>query len=186
MVKADTVTYNQAKAASDKYLDSINPDKVDETTDTTGATSTTDSSNSTGTTDTTTSHATNTVNTASNASTKTGYVYDLTAHKMVQVHYDAEGNALDVNGKIVVSANHGGTTDVAQVGRASTANVSLTASNQDNNASKVTGKRVNNALAKLPQTDESGTTKAAGFGATMMAVLMGIMGAAFTTRRRHG
>lgn len=198
MVATDKASYEKAQKACDKYLDSLKPkshDNGDTTISNTGE-DTTDGKGNTiyvhGDTATIPSRSGKThylegENYATGHSTDsqsqtdaTAYVYDPATHQMIAVHYDAQGNAIDANGRVVVSAKSRNHDTVSQSG---------TSENQTANTTTVSGKTTKTSdgkqLSKLPQTGDSTGVREAGFGAMMLSALLGIMTTVAGTRRRR-
>lgn len=208
LVATDKASYEKAQKASDKYLDSLKPKSHDNGNTSDGGSTnggstngnvgkkTTDGKGNTiyahGDTATIPSrsgetHYSEGDNYATGHSTDlqsqtgaTGYVYDPATHQMIAVHYDAQGNAVDANGRVVVSAESRNHDTVSQSG---------TSENQTANTTAISGTTTNASdekqLNKLPQTGDSTGDREVGFGAVMLSALLGIMTAVAGTRRRR-
>lgn len=211
LIATDKADYQKAKEASDKYLDSLKPKSSNDnhnndsnhssnsnngyvgkkTTDGKGnkiyvhgdtATIPTRSGSthySTGDNYSTGRSTNDTITSQSHEST--GYVYDPATHKMIAVHYDSQGNAIDNSGRVVVSASAVKNNSVeSQQGTAENGqSTDTTTVNGKINSSKKTN------LDKLPQTGEDDDVRTAGFGAVMLSALIGMMTLVGGARRRH-
>lgn len=211
LIATDKADYQKAKEASDKYLDSLKPKSSNDnhnngsnhssnsnngyvgkkTTDgkentiyVHGDTATIPTRSgsthySTGDNHSTGRFTNDTITSQSHEST--GYVYDPATHKMIAVHYDSEGNAIDNSGRVVVSASAVKNNSVAsQQGTAENGqSTDTTTVNGKINSSKKTN------LDKLPQTGEDDDVRTAGFGAVILSALIGMMTLVGGTRRRH-
>lgn len=203
LVATDKASYEKAQKASDKYLDSLKPKSHDNGGTANGSSTngnvgkkTTDGKGNTiyvhGNTATIPSrsgetHYSEGENYATGHSTDsqsqtgaTGYVYDPATHQMIAVRYDAQGNAIDANGRVVVSAKSRNHDTVSQSGASENQTANTTT------VSGTTNKTSNEKqLNKLPQTGDSTGVREAGFGAVMLSALLGIMTAVAGTCRRR-
>ena len=194
LIATDKADYQKAKKASDKYLDSLKPKESHKGTSDSHSANTDDSYVGKKTTDgkgntiyvhdgkatiPTRSGSTH-YSTGDNGST--GYVYDPVTHKMIAVHYDSEGNTVDANGRVVVSAS--------AMKNDSSAAQSGTAQNEHSTDTTTVNGKVQSSDSKvttdkLPQTGDTDTTKETGIGAMMLAALTAMMTMVGATRRRR-